>query len=102
MLRFRTGPRVSMMATGRSREYTTIDQEAGMLRPACGPSEYVLKILDDLNIGDSELRGRVESHLVPYRDLKSKRGTLQQRYKRFLLNRAELLAKRIEELTTLP
>ena len=66
------------------------------------PSEYVPNILDDLDIDDSELRDRVEGHLVPYRDLESKRGTLEARYKRFLQKRAELLAERIEELTTLP
>ena len=66
------------------------------------PSKYLRRILDEVSISDSKLKERVESHLVPYEELKREQGTIGQRYSRFRERRAELLAARIKELTTLP
>lgn len=66
------------------------------------PSEYIEEILEETGVPNVELRSRVESHWVPYKELKSEKGTIGQRYKRFLKKRANLLAGRIEELVALP
>ena len=59
--------------------------------PAAG-LQWILKATKDLS--ETELRGRVESHLVPYDALKSA-GSTKRRYKNFLKERAQLVAAEI-------
>ena len=54
--------------------------------------QWILKGTKDLS--EAELRGRAESHLVPYDVLKSS-GTTKNRYKNFLKERATLVATEI-------
>lgn len=75
-----------------------LDQRTNLRLWKIPPSEYVARMLDELEVDEKELRRRVESHLVPYTELKSKRGSIRHRYNRYLQQRAELMAERIEEL----
>lgn len=84
-----------------------LDQRTNLRLWKVPPSEYVDQMLDDemlkkLGVGVKELKDRIESHLVPFEELKSKRGGMRQRYMRYLRKRAELMAERIEELASLP
>ena len=54
--------------------------------------QWILKETKDLS--ETELRGRVESHLVPYDAFKAS-GTTKSRYKNFLKERAKLVAAEI-------
>ena len=54
--------------------------------------QWIFKETKDLS--EAELRGTVESHLVPYDALKSS-GTTKSRYKNFLKERATLVATEI-------
>ena len=78
-----------------------LDQRTNLRLWKVPPSEYVVRMLEELEVDGKELRERVESHLVPYKELKSKRGSIRQRYTKYLQQRAELMAERIEELATL-
>ena len=59
-------------------------------------------MLRKLGVGVEKLGKRIESHLVPFKELRSERGTMRQRYMRYLQKRAELMVERIEELATVP
>ena len=78
-----------------------LDQRTNLSVWKVPPSEYVAKMLTDLRVADEELRERIESHLVPYEELKNERGTMQERYMEYLQERAKLMARRIRELATL-
>ena len=54
--------------------------------------QWILKETKDLS--ETELRGRVESHLAPYDALKAS-GITKSRYKNFLKERATLVATEI-------
>ena len=59
------------------------------------PARYLQWILKETkDLSETELRGRVESHLIPYDALKSA-GTTKSRYKSFLKERAQLVAAEI-------
>ena len=59
------------------------------------PVRYLQWILKETkHLSETELRGRCESHLVPYDALKSA-GTTKNRYKNFLKERAQLVADEI-------
>ena len=50
---------------------------------------------------EEELRQRVESHLVPY-DIIAGKGAVEVRYEAFIKARANLVAKKVKELSRLP
>ena len=77
-----------------------LDQRTNLRLWKVPPSQYVVRMLEELEVDEKELRERVESHLVPYKELKSKRGSIRQRYNKYLQQRAALMAERIEELAT--
>ena len=77
-----------------------LDQRTNLRLWKVPPNEYLIRMLEELDVDDKKLSERVESHLVPYNELKSKRGSIAQQYERYLQRRAELMAKRIEELAT--
>ena len=82
-----------------------LDQRTNLRLWKVPPSEYVDKMLVELktvNTTESDLRNSVESHLVPYEELKSANSTIEKRYLRFLQKRAELLAARIQVLARNP
>ena len=63
------------------------------------PETYIEKALhNDKNLSREELQGRIEQHLVPYRVL-AELDNLEQRYTRFLSERAKIIGDRIEEVT---
>ena len=78
-----------------------LDQRTNLRLWKVLPSEYVAKMLNQLEEVDDQLRARVEGHFVPYDELKSTRGGIRSRYERYLNRRAELMAERIKSLTTL-
>ena len=66
------------------------------------PKEFIEWILKQSGApNESELRRRVEGHLVPYETLLAS-GSLKKRYSNFIENRAELVRKRIGKLGALP
>lgn len=84
-----------------------LDQRTNLRLWKVPPSEYVDQMLNDemlkeLGVGVDQLKDRIESHLVPFDELRSKRGGMRQRYMRYLQRRAKLMAERIEELASLP
>ena len=84
-----------------------LDQRTNLRLWKVQPSEYVDQMLNDemlkkLGVGVDRLKERIESHLVPFEELKSRRGGMRQRYMRYLRKRADLMAERIEELASLP
>ena len=79
-----------------------LDQRTNLRLWKVLPSEYVAKMLSELEVADRELGARIESHLVPYEELKSTAGNIRLRYDRYLKKRAELMAKKIRQLTALP
>ena len=84
-----------------------LDQRTNLRLWKVPPSGYVNKMLKDemlrkLGVGVEKLGKRIESHLVPFKELRSERGTMRQRYMRYLQKRAELMVERIEELATVP
>ena len=78
-----------------------LDQRTNLRLWKVPPSEYVDKMLEELVADENELRRRVESHVVPYKELKSRRGSICQRYERYLQQRAKLMAERIFKLATI-
>lgn len=66
------------------------------------PAEYVENVTAKRNIGEPELRSRINGHAVPYEDMVSTSGAMNARYQRFLEQRAKMLAERIKELATPP
>ena len=78
-----------------------LDQRTNLRIWKVPPSEYVAKMLTELRVADEELRERIDGHLVPYEELKNERGTMEERYMRYLRKRAKLMARRIRELATL-
>lgn len=63
------------------------------------PVEYLEYLQQE--VGEDEVRRRVEAHLVPY-DSMWTGGSLEDRYERFLAQRAKLVADRIHKLATNP
>ena len=78
-----------------------LDQRTNLRLWKVPPNEYVVKMLGELKVSDQDLRMRIESHLVPYQEVTSARGSMQQRYTRYLRKRAEVMAARIKTLATL-
>ena len=66
------------------------------------PVEYVENVTEKKKIEEAELRGRISGHLVPFEEMVSTKGAMGDRYRRFLAQRAKLLAKRIEQLAKPP
>ncbi len=63
------------------------------------PKEYLSSLLEQRSgPTEKQLRDWVQSHLVPYDALMAE-GTVETRYRDFIKARAELLAKKIQELT---
>lgn len=79
-----------------------LDQRTNLRLWKIPPDEYVSKMCAELSLTGAELRPRFESHLVPYEQLKSGKGKVGVRYRRFLQARAKLLVKRVRELVALP
>ena len=71
-----------------------LDQRTNLRLWKVPPSDYVADMLTELGMADEDLRKRIEGHVVPYIELKNERGTIRQRYKRYLHKRAELMAGR--------
>ena len=66
------------------------------------PAEYMKWILQQpQGPTEEELRQRVESHLVPY-DIITSGGSVEARYEAFIKARANLIAKKVKELSRLP
>ena len=66
------------------------------------PNEYVENVTKKKGIGEVELQGRIDGHFVPFEEMVSTKGAVKDRYRRFLVQRAELLAARIEEVASPP
>ena len=66
------------------------------------PVDYVAKVTSKNKIAEADLCGRIEGHLVPYGQMVAGKGTLGDRYRKFLDERAKLLAARIGELAGPP
>ena len=65
------------------------------------PDQYIREIAENHWKGRlGTLRGRIESHVVPYSELESAKGPMRQRYDRFLKKRAKMLARQIDQLAT--
>ena len=65
------------------------------------PAEYVKRTLDEAHgPTETELRKRIESHLVPY-DIIMAGGTVKDRYAAFIERRRELIVGRVAEKCTL-
>ena len=79
-----------------------LDQRTNLRLWKVPPSEYVAKMLTELDVEDEELGERIEGHLVPYEELKSTDGKIQLRYDRYLKKRAEMMVEKIKQLTALP
>lgn len=66
------------------------------------PAKYLRGILErQPGLKEKTLKVRVESHLVPY-DVLIKDGDVEEIYREFIENRAELVARRINELAEWP
>ena len=65
------------------------------------PALYMNNLLNQSSVTDSELRQRVETHLVPYELLVSS-GDPESRYEVFLSERAKIMIEKINELAVLP
>ena len=63
------------------------------------PTKYLEYLQEEF--GEDEVRRRVTAHLVPY-DCMWTPGSLEDRYERFLAQRAELVADRIHRLAAHP
>ena len=79
-----------------------LDQRTNLRLWKVPPNEYVANMRGELDISQKRLRERIESHLVPYAELRNKSGRIASRYRRFLKRRAESLADLIEELAAEP
>ena len=66
------------------------------------PEEYVDNVTEKKGIEQAELMDRIGGHLVPYEEMVNVKGVMRDRYRRFIAQRAKLLADRIEELTAPP
>ena len=66
------------------------------------PAEYVENVTEKKKVEEAELRGRISGHFVPFEEMVSTKGAMGDRYRRFLAQRAKLLAERIEQLAKPP
>ena len=66
------------------------------------PDEYVDNVMEKKGIEHAEFRDRIGGHLVPYEEMVNAKGAMRDRYRRFLEQRAKLLANRIEVLSAPP
>ena len=66
------------------------------------PDEYVKNVTEKKGIAEAEFRGRIGGHFVPFEEMVNTKGAMRDRYRRFLAERAKLLADRIEELARPP
>ena len=66
------------------------------------PDEYVDNVTEKRGIERAELRKRIAGHFVPYEEMVTGKGAMRDRYRRFLAQRAKLLARRIEVLSRPP
>ena len=84
-----------------------LDRRTNLRLWKVSPREYVDKMLNDktlkkIGVGEIQLKRRIESHLVPFTELKNKHGDIHRRYKRYLQKRAKLMAEMIEDLASPP
>ena len=78
-----------------------LSKESNLMLGRDEPAEYVARIVSDKDGPDeTELRSRVEEHLIPWNQLIDQGGRVRTRYERFLEARAELVADRIQEVCT--
>ena len=66
------------------------------------PSEYIDRMLEQLDVDQEELAERIEGHFVPFEEMDDDKGTVKLRYERFLKQRARRMFERVKELATLP
>ena len=66
------------------------------------PQEYVLNVTKRKGITEEELLTRIRGHLVPYEEMVSTKDEMADRYRRFLDQRARLLAQRIRDVAQPP
>lgn len=66
------------------------------------PNEYLEAVSKEQGVPRSELRARIGGHHVPFNEIKNANGTVRERYRAFLVKRADLLATRIKKLATPP
>ena len=66
------------------------------------PDNYVSEMLSDLKIQEDEMQERIEGHHVPFAEMKSSKGTVEQRYHKFLKKRADKLSELVQKLGALP
>ena len=81
-----------------------LDGSSNNTIPNQPPSDYLQWILEQRGgpANEEQLRSYVEGHLVPYDALTLPDGTLHDRYANFILERARLIASKVEELSALP
>ena len=66
------------------------------------PDEYVENVTEKKRIEGAELCERISGHFVPFKEMVRTEGAMGDRYRRFLAQRAKLLAQRIEDLAKPP
>ena len=64
------------------------------------PHEYLEAVSKERGVRSSELRSRIAGHYVPFDEIRNAKGTVRERYRAFLVKRADMLATRIKKLAT--
>ena len=62
------------------------------------PLVYLRERIDKSNLGEEEIRRRLESHLIPWDEFSSDNPDVPHAYRRFLEARAELMVKALTDL----